>query len=224
MTKTRRRFSPEFKFRVALEAAKGTRTISELATEYRVHPNQISQWKRQLLQSGADVFSQSSANGQRDQQAVQTELYEQIGRLKMELEWVKKSLPSSSSPEAKRALIEPHHLQLSIRRQCELLGLNRSTWYYLPTGHGISREPAADAAHRRAVFAHAVLRLATHDGSLAPAGLCGQLQACPAADALAELAGHLSEAQDHQSRSGKKELSLFAARTRDRPAQLRLEC
>jgi putative transposase len=90
MTKKRRRFSPEFKFRVALEAAKGQRTISELSSEYGVHPNQVSQWKRQLLESGAEVFNQNGSKAQRDQQAVQTELYEQIGRLKMELEWVKK--------------------------------------------------------------------------------------------------------------------------------------
>jgi transposase-like protein len=90
MSKRRRRFSPDFKFRVALEAAKGQRTLSELSSEYGIHPNQVSQWKRQLLESGADVFSQNGAKEQRDQQAVQTELYEQIGRLKMELEWVKK--------------------------------------------------------------------------------------------------------------------------------------
>jgi putative transposase len=90
MTKTRRRFSPEFKFRVALEAAKGQRTLSELSSEYGVHPNQISHWKRQLLESGPDVFSRNGHNGQRDQEAMQAELYEQIGRLKMELEWIKK--------------------------------------------------------------------------------------------------------------------------------------
>lgn len=90
MTQKRRRFSPEFKFRVALEAAKGQRTLSELSSEYSVHPNQVSQWKRQLLESGGEVFSQNGAKEQRDQQAVQTELYEQIGRLKMELEWIKK--------------------------------------------------------------------------------------------------------------------------------------
>jgi len=90
MTKKRRRFSSEFKFRVALEAAKGQQTISELASKHSLHPNQVSQWKRQLLESGADVFSQNGNKEQREQQAVQTELYEQIGRLKMELEWVKK--------------------------------------------------------------------------------------------------------------------------------------
>lgn len=90
MAKKRRRFSPEFKFRVALEATKGQRTLSELSSEFSVHPNQISQWKRQLLENGADVFNQNGASRDRDQDAVQTELYEQIGRLKMELEWVKK--------------------------------------------------------------------------------------------------------------------------------------
>jgi transposase-like protein len=90
MTIKRRRFSPEFKFRVALEAAKGQRTMSELSSEYGVHPNQVSQWKRQLLDNGANVFSQNGHQEQHAQEAVQTELYEQIGRLKMELEWIKK--------------------------------------------------------------------------------------------------------------------------------------
>jgi putative transposase len=90
MTIKRRRFNPEFKFRVALEAAKGQQTISELASKHGVHPNQVSQWKRQLLENGADVFSQNDHKEQQAQAAVQTELYEQIGRLKMELEWIKK--------------------------------------------------------------------------------------------------------------------------------------
>lgn len=85
MTIKRRHFSPEFKFRVALEAAKGQQTISELAGKHSVHPNQVSQWKRQLLDHGADVFSQNGHKEQQAQEAVQTELYEQIGRLKMEL-------------------------------------------------------------------------------------------------------------------------------------------
>lgn len=90
MSKQRRRFNPDFKFRVALEAAKGQRTIGELASEYRVHPNQVSQWKRQLLADGSDVFAGNGAQAQQVQEAIQSELYEQIGRLKMELEWLKK--------------------------------------------------------------------------------------------------------------------------------------
>ena len=90
MTKNRRRFSADYKFRVALEAAKGQETLSELASKYGLHPNQISQWKRQLLESGADVFNRNGAKEAQAQNTEQSELYEQIGRLKMELEWLKK--------------------------------------------------------------------------------------------------------------------------------------
>lgn len=89
MSKKRRRFSAEFKFRVALEAAKGQATIGELASKHNLHPNQISQWKRQLLEEGADVFTHNGKSEQ-GQEVIQAELYEQIGRLKMELEWLKK--------------------------------------------------------------------------------------------------------------------------------------
>ena len=69
MTKNRRHFSAEYKFRVALEAAKGQATLSELASKYELHPNQISQWKRQLLESGAELFSRNGSKetqGQND--------------------------------------------------------------------------------------------------------------------------------------------------------------
>jgi transposase-like protein len=86
----RKRRSAEFKFKVALEAAKGTKTLSELSSEYGVHSTQTSEWKNQLLKDGASVFSTTTVRQQRDQEALQGELYEQIGRLKMELEWLKK--------------------------------------------------------------------------------------------------------------------------------------
>ena len=85
MSKQRRRFSADFKFRVALEAAKGQQTISELAGKHSLHPNQISQWKRQLLEEGVEVFAGNGSHDQQEQGAMQSELYEQIGRLKMEL-------------------------------------------------------------------------------------------------------------------------------------------
>jgi putative transposase len=90
MSKRRRRFGAEFKFKVGLEAAKGTKTLNELSSEYGVHANQISAWKRELLEGGATLFSSKNARHQREQEALQAELYEQIGRLKMELEWLKK--------------------------------------------------------------------------------------------------------------------------------------
>jgi transposase-like protein len=85
-----KRHSAQFKFKVALAAAKGNRTLSELASEFGLHPSQISEWKTQLLRDGVSVFSTTTARQQREQEALQAELYEQIGRLKMELEWLKK--------------------------------------------------------------------------------------------------------------------------------------
>lgn len=91
MTKKRRQYSAEFKFKVALEAAKGSNTLSELAQQYQLHPNQISEWKRRLLDEGEELFNRRSQSDRlREQEAQQAELYEQIGRLKMELEWLKK--------------------------------------------------------------------------------------------------------------------------------------
>ena len=91
MTKKRKHYQAEFKFQMGLEAAKGLKTINQLASEHDVHPNQISQWKRQLLVEGATLFGNGSVKQQRQAAQVETDLYEQIGRLKMELEWLKKS-------------------------------------------------------------------------------------------------------------------------------------
>jgi transposase-like protein len=93
MTKKRRQYDAQYKFRVALEAAKGNKTINELASETGVHPNQIGAWKRQLLENGAELFSRNgSSSAVRAEGEGDGELYEQIGRLKMELEWLKKKV------------------------------------------------------------------------------------------------------------------------------------
>jgi putative transposase len=96
MSKKRMRYSAQFKFQLALEAAKGLKTINELASEHSVHPNQVSEWKRQLLEAGSAIFSRGGAGHQREQQEREVALYEQIGRLKMELEWLKKKAASFS--------------------------------------------------------------------------------------------------------------------------------
>lgn len=90
MTKKRKKYSQQFKFKVALEAVKELNTINEIASAHSVHPSQVKSWKKQLLTEGPTVFGQNVARQIQEQEARETELYEQIGRLKMELEWLKK--------------------------------------------------------------------------------------------------------------------------------------
>ena len=90
MAGTRKRHPAAFKAKVALEAAKQTKTVAELAKAYQVHPVQISQWKKQLLDGIESLFRDGRRRDQEVGQAIQSELYEQIGRLNMEIEWLKK--------------------------------------------------------------------------------------------------------------------------------------
>ena len=87
----RRNHSAQFKVRVALAAAKGQKTIAELSQEYKVHPTQIVQWKRQLMDSLPEIFSVRRKKEQQEQELLTNELYQQIGQLKVELDWLKKN-------------------------------------------------------------------------------------------------------------------------------------
>ena len=92
MTQKRRSHSSQFKFKVALEAVKGLKTANEIASNRNIHPSQVRTWKKQLLIEGPAVFSRNTARQQQEQAERETELYEQIGRLRMELEWLKKKM------------------------------------------------------------------------------------------------------------------------------------
>jgi transposase-like protein len=92
MTGTRKRHSAAFKARVALVAAKQTRTLAELSGIFQVHSVQISHWKKQLLDGIESLFRDGRRRDYDESQAIQAELYEQIGRLQMELAWLKKKV------------------------------------------------------------------------------------------------------------------------------------
>jgi transposase len=79
--KTRRRFTAEFKAKVAVEAIRGERTISELATKHQLHPNQITQWKRQAIDKLAKVFDDKASDAQIGREAEVTKLHAKIGQL-----------------------------------------------------------------------------------------------------------------------------------------------
>lgn len=91
MSAKRRQFTSQFKAKVAMEAMKGQRTIGELAGLYQVHPSRIAAWKKRLVEYSAMAFEESSVHGSDHcAPALMAQLYEQIGRLQVELCWLKK--------------------------------------------------------------------------------------------------------------------------------------
>lgn len=96
MTQKRRRLPAELKAKIALAAVRGEKTVSELAAEHQVHPVQISNWKKHLQQEAAELFTDKRAKADSSQPQVPVdELYQQIGRLQFELEWLKKKVGHS---------------------------------------------------------------------------------------------------------------------------------
>jgi len=92
MTNKRRQFTDKFKAKVAVDAIKGMKTLTELSTEYKVHPNQISAWKKQLLTNASILFSPGSKQQSKSEEEITAPLYEEIGRLKMDIKWLEKKL------------------------------------------------------------------------------------------------------------------------------------
>ena len=130
MARKRRLFEASFKARVALDAVRGLKTVSELAALHKVHPSQITAWKKQLLEGAGTLFEGPASKADKSDEPSTSELYEQIGRLKIELDWVKKKWPGTVAE--KRSWVDASDVTLSVRRQCELLGLHRSNLYYEP--------------------------------------------------------------------------------------------
>jgi transposase-like protein len=90
MAGKRKQHTNDFKARVALDAIRGIKTLSELSALHGVHPSVIANWKRQLLEGAPEVFSRGTSGRADDEEMAG--LFEQIGRMKMEMEWLKKKL------------------------------------------------------------------------------------------------------------------------------------
>ena len=90
MAGKRRRFTGEFKARVVRAALREDKTLAELAGQFGVHPNQIAEWKRQVLEAMPDVFGRRKEADAKASEAHEARLYEQVGKLQVELEWMKK--------------------------------------------------------------------------------------------------------------------------------------
>ena len=92
MKNNRKIYDGNFKARVVLEVIRGQKTISEIASEYGVHPNQIINWKKKVIEKLPEILSNSNGkNGKNGSSGLEAELYRQIGQLKVELDWLKKN-------------------------------------------------------------------------------------------------------------------------------------
>ncbi|MCA8888686.1 MAG: IS3 family transposase [Parvularculaceae bacterium] len=128
----RRRFTDQFKAKVALEALRGDKTIQEIAAKHQVHPNQVSQWKRQAMDGMADVFARGGRSDAPSDAEIK-DLHARIGRLTIENGFFV-SRAQEMSPSEKKRTIDRDHSQLSVARQCALMKLSRSAFYYRPVG------------------------------------------------------------------------------------------
>lgn len=90
MTTTRKQYNPKFKARVAVEAIRGEKTLSQLGSQFKVHPMQIAKWRKAALELLPELFVDGRTRKTRNEDADRDALYEEIGRLKMELDWLKK--------------------------------------------------------------------------------------------------------------------------------------
>lgn len=93
MKKGRRNHSASFKAKVALEAVLGEKSLAEIASQYEVHPNQVSKWRKQLIEELPAIFA-NKGRRVRESEEQKARLYEEIGRLKVELDWLQKKLDS----------------------------------------------------------------------------------------------------------------------------------
>jgi len=137
----RKKFDEQFKAQVALEAVKEELTLQELAEKYQVHPNQISVWKRKLLEQSSTLFERKNKKDEEynELKKKKEELFRQLGEMRYENEWLKKV---QTAVRQRSRLIDPKEPVLSVRRQCELLNIHRSVFYY-------RAKPAQDVNHER---------------------------------------------------------------------------
>lgn len=96
MKSGRRNHSAQFKAKVALEALKGAKTTNELGAIYEVHPTQITKWKKRLVSEAQAIFSDQRKRAENEDETLRARLYQEIGQLKVELDWLKKKVGCES--------------------------------------------------------------------------------------------------------------------------------
>ncbi|MBD3318262.1 MAG: IS3 family transposase [Chitinivibrionales bacterium] len=130
----RRRHSDQLKAKVVIEALRGVDTVNEIAKCHEVHPLMVTKWEKHVVSLLPSLFSRRTDRERDEWKQREAELFQEIGQLKYELDWLKKKAASSASEL--RQCINRNERRISISRQCALLGMPRSTCYNLPAGEG----------------------------------------------------------------------------------------
>ncbi|MFD1360160.1 IS3 family transposase [Lentibacillus salinarum] len=155
MSKKRKRYSAAEKAKVVLEILREESTLNEIAQKYEVSPQLISRWKTEFLNNMPVVFDKKSTEMEQlkqEHEAEKEELINQIGQLTVDMNWLKKKPTTGLGLEEKKSLIDFDSKELTVKHQCKLLNLSRSTAYYeikvyRPSQEEIDIKNAIDRIH-----------------------------------------------------------------------------
>ena len=197
------------KARVALEALRGDKTIQEIAVKHKVHPNQVSTWKRQAMDGLGAIFSNGVDKVRVDHESELHDLHAKIGQLTAGFFGQRVQAMSRGD---RKAIIVRDRPDLSLSRQCRLLSIARSG--LLRSQGREPGQPGADAAHRRVVPEVS----GSQRGSYGAKAFMSASPSSPA-HAVDGSSGHLSAAEDQRATPGASDLSLPSQEADNRPAQ-----
>jgi len=131
----RKRYSAEKKTEIVLEIIREEKTLVEIAAEHEIHPVQLSKWKKEFLENAETVFGKEAKKAEKIKKAHEKEkLIKEIGQLTVEVNWLKKNLVSNKNLSERKALVNREDSEITIKRQCELLTVIRSVFYYQKKG------------------------------------------------------------------------------------------
>lgn len=133
--KKRNRYTAEFKTKVVLEVLREEQLVNEIAAKYELSPVMISRWKAEFLERSSMVFQKGPSEVEKvrkEYESKQENLEKLVGQLTVEVDWLKKNLDSNKSARERKTMVEFNHPTISIKRQAELLSINRTSLYRQP--------------------------------------------------------------------------------------------
>ena len=209
----RKQYSADLKAKIAVEAVKGQRTIQEIASRYEVHPNMVTKWKKQVLDGVSEIFSNGRVQVSEADEQLQAELYQQIGKLQVEVERLKKSrdfpVRATTTMDRIESRRVEHRRAVSVDRSIPVRAL-------LHTGGRERREHCVDAPVGRAIYANPVKRGSAYDPLAGDARPDGECEASAATDAANGAGSNLSQTAVVDTGPRTSGLSLPAAGAEDR--------